>query len=215
MTARRRRLALAPVIFFATTATGEIKLGQLSFAAERSCVASGKLNTQLCANAAANAQAEFDEKAPRFPTREACEQAFGSAGCSVGFSGADGWAGKKSGVYFTPRQAGFRVLVRSERHIIVVPFVAGRVIGFSPRTALERDTRIDPQSSQRARQGWRPRPPSDGSGKGVARSIEPSSAAGRDVPPPPTVDPNFDCAAVLEAGSDAETGCYPAPTRRR
>ena len=99
----RLLLLSASAVFVATHASAEVKHGQFSFGAERSCVASGQLSGELCANAAANAQAEFDEKAPRFPTREACERAFGSSRCSVGFSGAHGWAGKKSGVYISLR----------------------------------------------------------------------------------------------------------------
>src|ERR1019366_856762 len=94
---------LAPALFFASTAAGQITHGQFSFGDERSCSASGKLSAEFCANAAANARSEFDEKAPRFPTRDGCEGVFGRGGCSLGFSGAEGWAGKKSGVYFSSR----------------------------------------------------------------------------------------------------------------
>ncbi len=201
----------------AVSAAAEIKQGLFSFGVERSCAASGKFSEELCANAAANAQAEFDEKAPHFSTREECERVFGNAGCSVGFSGADGWVGKKSGVYFTPRQAGFRILASSGRDMIVVPYVAGIVIGFSPRTILKKDTRIDPEAARRARDDWRMRTSSGASGAGSTGLDSLSSAAADHdaLPPPPPADPNFNCAALLEAGSKPEPGCSLATPRRR
>jgi len=209
-------LIVASVMICAVSAAGEIKQGLFSFGVERSCAASGKFSGELCANAAANARAEFDEKAPHFSTREECERIFGSAGCSVGFSGADGWAGKKSGVYFTPRQAGFRVLALSERDMIVVPYVAGIVVGFSVRTVLKRDTRIDPETARRAQDDWRMRISAGASGAGSTGLDTLSSAADHDaLPPPPPADPNFNCAALLEAGSKPETACSLAPPRRR
>jgi hypothetical protein len=206
---------LLPALFFAIAAAGEITHGQFSFGDERSCAASGKLSAELCANAAVNARSEFDEKAPRFPTRDTCEGAFGRSGCSLGFSGADGWAGKKSGVYFSPRQAGFRILVSPKHEMIVIPYVAGKIIGFSSRTIVRRDTHIDLKTARQAREAWRFGPPSSkASGQGDVGLDTPSPNGNRDaLPPPPPMDPNFNCAAVLEAGSDAMTGCYPAPPR--
>ena len=146
---------LATALFFASTAAGQITHGQFSFGDERSCSASGKLSAEFCANAAANARSEFDEKAPRFPTRDGCEGVFGRSGCSLGFSGADGWAGKKSGVYFSPRQAGFRILVSPKHDMIVVPYVMGKVIGFSARTIMRRNTSIDLKTARQAWEAWR------------------------------------------------------------
>lgn len=208
---------LVPALFFASTAMGEIAHGQFSFGDERSCSASGKLSAELCANAAANARTEFEEKAPRFPTRDACERAFDRGGCSLGFSGTDGWAGKKSGIYFSPRQAGFRIWVSPKHDMIVVPYVTGKVVGFSARTIARRDTHIDLKTARQAREAWRFGAPSAiAPGQGAVGLDNPSPVGNHDpLPPPPPADPNFNCAAVLEAGSDATTGCYPAPPRQR
>jgi hypothetical protein len=203
-------------------AAAQITRGQYEFASERACAASGKLTAEQCANAAANAQAEFDEKAPRFSTREVCERVFARAGCSVGFSGSGGWEGKKSDIYFTPRQQGFRVSIGRERDVSVTPFTLGPAMGFSRRSILRRDTRIDPHIARHAREIWSQRPASpsasgaDLNGRfGV--DMPTLGAKHDDLPPPPPVDPNFDCAAVLEPSSrnSADTGCYPAPPRRR
>jgi hypothetical protein len=195
--------ALSPV----GLARAEPARGAFSYTSARACVSAGKLNAELCDHAEKNAAAEFEEKAPRFPTRQACETARHGP-CAVGFSGAGGWTGRKTDVYFTPRQQGFRVTVKSERDATTTPVASG--LSFSPRTALRRDVAISPQ----AHRYWSgaAAAPAAGTSFGLAT---PEGAKG-DVPPPPPVDPNFDCAAYLEpsAKGDPSTGCAPAPARK-
>jgi hypothetical protein len=138
--------------------------GGLSYATERACSLAGRLGSEECANAAANARAEFDEKAPRFPTREVCQKLFPRAGCSLGFSGADGFVGRKSAVYFTPRQLGFRVSTVAKT---ATPYTDPPV-GFSPRTFIRRDTAIDLKRARAATApvAWRAAPAPDLSGRG-------------------------------------------------
>ena len=178
--------------------------------AEQSCAASGKVSAERCANAAANAKAEFEEKAPRFPTREACQRIFSQAGCSLGFSGADGWAGKKSGIYFSPRQTGFLVILTGGDNMSVLPVTLGPPINFSPRSILARDLSVNPKSAHQARQHWQAAA-AHGQSSGVyGVDKAPAGKGGEALPPRPPVDPNFDCAAVLEpnARDSADTGCY-------
>ena len=210
---RRQLLHCVGLSLLATTGlAAQASPAQYSYGAEQNCILSGKLKPEQCANAAANAQAEFEEKAPRFPSREACERIFVPAGCSVGFKGAEGWAGKKSAIYFSPRQAGFRVMVSSPSDMTVTPFASGPRINFSSRSILRKDTRINPQVAHDARGSWRLQPSAAAGTFDVAMP----SAAGDGKPPAPPVDPNFDCASVLEpsARDHAETGCYLAPARR-
>lgn len=155
------------------------------FASEAQCVESHKISAQICKHAAENAAAEFSEKAPRFSTREACERGF-PRGCSIGFHGAEGYAGRKSGIYFSPRQIGFRILVKSDHAASVMPI--GAALPFSARNALLRDSGINPHGNREI------------------TSVRHEGVA----PPPPPPDPNFDCASVLESGSDPRTGCFPA-----
>jgi len=208
------------VLLAAAGAQADVRRGQYVFSNERSCTLGGKLSNEQCANAAANAQAEFDEKAPRFPSREACEKSF-SGGCSLGFKGAEGWTGKKGGIYFSPRLQGFRVVVASERDMTVTPVSSGAAVNFSPRTILRKDTHINFADAHRARDNWRPTAaayPSSGGGAGSQFGVDaPPPGEHGALPPPPPVDPNFDCAAVLEpnARDHADTGCYLAPARHR
>ncbi len=192
--------------------------GQTRYRSEQNCIGANKLTQEQCANASANAQAEFEEKAPRFPTRESCEKIFAESGCGIGFKGADGWAGKKSGVYFSPRQQGFLVMTTA-KGAFAAPFTSGPNIRFSFREISKRNVAIDTVLGQRARESWRAEParPSGGTTpneRGLSEAPMGDRAA---VPPPTPVDPNFDCSSVLEPSKDgrADIGCYPAPTRRR
>jgi uncharacterized protein YgiB involved in biofilm formation len=188
--------------------------GAFTYSSAHNCVSSGKLSPEICGNAEANAAAEFEEKAPRFATRGACEQAHASASCSIGFRGADGWAGRKNAVYFTLRQQGFLVTVKSEHDVVTVPLATG--LTFSPRSALRRDASIKPQASRNQPATIPPRAGGRPAGKG-AFGVSTPEGAKSPLPPPPPVDPNFDCAALLEpsAKGDPNTGCALAPNRRR
>jgi hypothetical protein len=206
-----RRMKLAPICVstFLSIAVAppsrpfaaEFARGNFIFSSARNCASSGKLSAELCALAERNAAAEFEEKAPRFPHRDLCEKAFGAGACSLGFRGADGGAGKKSGVYFFPKQQGFRITVRSERDAVVAPLGAG--LQFASRSALRRDASINPRA---------PRTATSAGASGVPFSEAPVGPT----PPPPSVDADFECAAYLEPTDkgDPRTACAPIHTRR-
>lgn len=200
-------LSGAGVFFASLVAIAPARAEVLQFGSERHCVSSGRLSAEICANAAANAAAEFEEKAPRFPSRDACERVY-RRGCALGFRGAAGFSGRSDAIFFTPRQQGFRVVTRSERDVRVTP--GGSDVKYSSRTALTRDASIRPHGS---RDFQAAETHSDGvtAAFGVAT---PEGVKGA-VPARPPFDPNFDCAAVLEPGSDPSTGCVAAPLRRR
>lgn len=187
----------------------QVRGGEYAYVSASSCVAAGKLPADLCANAQANAAAEFSEKALRFPDRALCERAF-AAGCELGFAGADGLRGKRSSVYFTPRQEGFRIVVRSGLDMVVTPVAKG--LSFFPRSILRRDTRVAYNSARAARQA---RDPYAGGAGSVGDSL-PGGVRGP-LPPPAPVDPDFDCDSYLEpsARGDPNPRCYPAPGGRR
>jgi uncharacterized protein YgiB involved in biofilm formation len=184
------------------------KLGKHVFGSEYGCRSSGDISEQVCSNASANAAAEVNEKAPRFSTRAECVQVFRD-GCSVGIKGAAGWAGKKSGVYFQPRQRGFAIQVLSDRNITVTPLIAGGSVKFGSRSALSRNVHVDHQAAQHSNSWAR-------AGDDVlekSNSGAPGERTGS-VPPRAPLDPNFNCSSVIEPdGKDPSTGCYPAPNR--
>lgn len=213
-----RPLVTAIFLMHSGVAAAESSRGAYVYSDEKSCLSGGRISAPICANAAANARAEFDEKAPRYPTREACDRVFPRDRCSVGFSGADGWAGKRSAIYFSPRMFGFRINVLSEREAYVTPMITGPGISFSRRTAMRRDTGVDFAVARQARRNWRPdAQPASGGGESFGVDTAPPGDGAGAIPPRPPVDPNFDCASVLEpnARGDAATGCYLMPGRHR
>lgn len=183
--------------------------GATSYFSAQNCVSAGKLPAEVCNFADMNSAAEFDEKAPRFPSRDICERSYGS--CSLGFRGADGWAGRKNAIFFSPRRQGFRITVKSEHDVTVVPTNAG--INFSPRSALRRDASINPRSAREQTGAVAPA----GGGQSGAFGVPTAEGIRGPLPPRPSVDPNFDCAAVLEPTDkgDPSTGCVLAPPNRR
>jgi hypothetical protein len=196
-------------------AGAQVKVGEYSYGSEKSCVSSAELTVEQCAVAASNAQAEFQAKAPRFATRQECERFFAATGCSLGFEGAEGWAGKKSHIYFSPREAGFRVVARAQNDVSVTPLSIGPEIRFSPRSALQKNLSVDFEGARKARNSWRA-PSAAATGDGPDAVALPASAIQSSTKSLST-DPDFDCASVLEpnARDHAETACYPAPHYRR
>ena len=172
------------------------------------CVTRGGRSPQLCSYAEKNAAAEFEEKAPRFATRAACESALRRP-CAIGFNHAGAWSDHKLSVYFTPRQDGFRIIEASGRDPAVTP-VAGS-LAFQPRPVTRLNVTISPQASKYW--DWANRTAEPASDFGVSSPEGPKG----EIPPPPPVDPNFDCAAVLEpsARASAATACALAPAHRR
>ena len=172
------------------------------------CVSRGGRSKEFCAYAEKNAAAEFEEKAPRFDNRAACEAALHGP-CAIGFSHSGDWTDRRHGVYFTPRQDGFRIVETYGRDPAVIP-VAGS-LSFQSRSATRLDVSISPQASKYW--DWGSRAANSPPETGVSSPDGPKG----EIPPPPPVDPNFDCAAVLEpsARASAATACAPAPPRKR
>ena len=172
------------------------------------CVWRSGRSHELCVNAEKNAAAEFEEKAPRFAARAACEAALHGP-CAIGFGRRGSGADQKHGVYFTPRPEGFRIVETYGRDPTVTP-VAGS-LSFQPRPVNRLDVSISRQAEKYW--DWGSRAAASPADVGVSSPDGPKG----EIPPPPPVDPNFDCAAVLEpsARASAATACAPAPPRKR
>ncbi len=109
------------------------------------CIADGAHGAAQCRQAYRNARAEFDEKAPRFPTRAACERFFPR--CMI----ADIF--RHGGVDFMPVMRGF-VFVEGRRSL-AAPVAEGGGVGlFEPRAADRADEAIDPRRAAAARSAW-------------------------------------------------------------
>jgi hypothetical protein len=210
----RGALGLIVAAAFASVAglpsvAAETQRGTYTYFSVDGCMSAGKIPKEACANAARNASAEFEEKAPHFPTRAACEAAYRPGGCAVSFRQAPG---AKGGVSFTPRQQGFRVMARSENDISTTPLSPG--LNFSNRTAVRSAISIDPRAAGAAA----PRPVAnpDGGAGAVYGSSNPDGPK-LPLPAPEPYDPNFDCSKYVEPSKDknAGSGCLPGPAMKR
>lgn len=116
---RSRRVALTTLTAVGTAALsgcgsandwgdGPAGEGQV-FASVAECAASGAFNQQECQDAYAQAQADDANNAPRFATRDICEQEFGSGECQPRVD--------STGSFWVPALAGF-----------VIGGIAGEVI---------------------------------------------------------------------------------------
>jgi len=189
-------------------ALSEAPRGSFTFASESACLSDKRFTGKQCHTAAINSQAEFDEKSPRYPTRSACEAVLGPRRCSLGFAAGGVPSGTNRGVYFTPQQSGFRIVVRSENDMSVVPLALSPFLTFQTRTILRPQITRNPRVHEQAEEAFKARTGSELS--------SPEAGLAGPLPPPPPNDPNFDCASVIEQknGENPATGCYPLPASR-
>ena len=74
------------------------------------CIEAGKLSAEQCENAYRNARAEFEQKAPRYASRSACERAHKRCGAQISTTGGwDALARGRGGQSYVPRFVGIRV----------------------------------------------------------------------------------------------------------
>jgi uncharacterized protein YgiB involved in biofilm formation len=191
--------AIAAVPLAISAAAAEIRSGSYRYGSERQCVAAKVFSASQCHIAQANAEAEFDEKSPHFPTRAACEQAVGRSRCMIGaFASLSRGGGK---VYFVPQSDGFVIRVNGADRMGVTPLARTRAVArFGSRSIARLNTSRSLQARGRGGGG------TQAQAFGVA---VPTGVKG-ELPPAPYSDPNFDCAAVVEQNGDkGDPGCYP------
>ena len=188
-----------------------IFFGSHKYYSKQACIDDKKLTREICENAEANAAAEFEEKAPHFSSRVACEKSYGGGRCAISFRSSAHVVGAKGAVSFTPRQQGFRVFARSDSFVETTPEAPG--LKFSSRTALRRATGINPRAANMA--APRTVAPSPGPVFGVSEPVGPSLGKAA-LPPPVPNDPNFRCEDYIDPSTkgDSSTACAPAPTHR-
>lgn len=133
----------------------------LVYGSEHACRTGRVLSDSDCRNAFLNAEAELDEKSPRFKTRADCEKAFRR--CMIGLPwGAPSRGGK--GVYFTPRMNGVRISFSGrERAVVPVVDVEFPNVVFSPRPVSRASTERSAARRAQAQAMWDnpPPPPAD------------------------------------------------------
>jgi uncharacterized protein YgiB involved in biofilm formation len=144
------------------------------FATQQACEHSGLLDPAECKYAFLNADAELDEKAPRFASRSECAREFKR--CVIAGIGEVGRNGKISGVSFQPGMRAVEVSVRDGSDKNVRPILEmGDIPGLGARTVLRQYVDRSPARRAQAQARWRQleaqknQPPLDASGQ-VPRS---------------------------------------------
>jgi hypothetical protein len=121
------------------------------YADEGDCVAKAALEAPECRNAALNSRAEYEEKAPRFDTNEACARFFGAHNCAMRIGGGP------KGIGFVPSYKGFS-LVRGKggAEVMTLPVLAGAraLVEFTPRPVSRLDMAQDAARGARAQAAW-------------------------------------------------------------
>lgn len=207
--------ALLSLIMYGLFATSSafadsLPRGSYYYASISRCLSDKKLDPKICRQAAANAEAEFDEKMPAFPKRESCEALYGRGRCSITFQSGLGGRRGRSGVAFGARQDGFRITVRSDHDAFVVPVGPQSVMSFTSRTILRPVTSRSAKIKVQVQQMLAAR--NSGGGGAPAAGVAIPGAPSGPLPPPPVFDPNFNCSALVDAkpGEDPRTLCFPA-----
>jgi hypothetical protein len=118
---------------------------------EADCVAKEALEASDCHNAALNSHAEYEEKAPRLASNEACTRFFGAHNCSMRIGGG------LQGIAFLPSYRGFHLVQgKSGGETLVLPVIAGADAGleFAPRPVSRLDMAQDGARGARAQAAW-------------------------------------------------------------
>ncbi|WP_441512949.1 DUF1190 domain-containing protein [Bosea sp. TAF32] len=103
-----RVAALAPALTLASPAELSAQSPGNTYVRRDECIAGGLLSAEQCEFAYRNARAEFEQRAPRYVTRSACERAHKRCGAQVVSAG--GWESfGKGGATYVPRFVGVRV----------------------------------------------------------------------------------------------------------
>jgi hypothetical protein len=122
-----------------------------TFTDEATCVAKAALDATDCHNAAMNAHAEYQEKAPRLSSNDACARFFGAHNCSMRIGGG------LQGIAFVPSYRGFRLVPgKGNEETMTLPVLAGPNAGveFTPRPVSRLDIEQDAARGVRAQAAW-------------------------------------------------------------
>lgn len=104
-----RVATLAPVLSLANPADLAAQSPAATYVRRDECIEAGRLTAEQCEFAYRNARAEFEQRAPRYASRAACERSHKRCGAQIVSSG--GWESfGKGGASYVPRFIGVRVM---------------------------------------------------------------------------------------------------------
>jgi hypothetical protein len=128
----RAAIALSSLALLAPSVQAKPRTGVYS--TRGACETDGLLSAEHCRNAFANAEAEFNDRAPIFADKEACERQFHR--CAISFAEPP----NPKALRYSPAMKGVQVTVEADRDRTVVPVLEGSppTVNFNRRTVLSR-----------------------------------------------------------------------------
>lgn len=128
----RAAIALSSLALFAPPI--QAKPRTALYITSRACETDRLLSAEQCRNAFANAEAEFNDRAPIFADQEACERQFSR--CAISFAEPP----NPKSLRYSPAMKGVQVTVDADLDRTVVPALEGShpMVNFSRRTVLSR-----------------------------------------------------------------------------
>jgi hypothetical protein len=130
----------------------------ISYPSRAACEQAGRLSSEQCGFAFANARAEFEEKAPRYRGRADCVRAHKACSAQLVGIGGISTAGREAAIY-VPRFEGVSITERSGQPAGVLPRAGAAASRFKVRALDRADDRVDgriavvPDSSARRGRG--------------------------------------------------------------
>lgn len=114
-----------------------------TFVRRDECIESGKLTAEQCENAYRNARAEYEQKAPRYASRAACERAHKRCAAQlVAVSGGWDALARGGGATYVPRFVGIRVSGEGASAKTLPVIEGGARIAFSARQVGALDDKV-------------------------------------------------------------------------
>jgi uncharacterized protein YgiB involved in biofilm formation len=128
----RAVLALSSLVLLAVSAQAKPRIAV--YITSRACETDSLLSAEHCRNAFANAEAEFNDRAPIFSDQEVCERQFSR--CVISFAEPP----NPKALRYSPAMSGVQVTVNADLDRTVVPILDGShpTVSFSRRTVMSR-----------------------------------------------------------------------------
>ncbi|UZF94222.1 DUF1190 domain-containing protein [Bosea sp. NBC_00550] len=131
-----RVATLAPVLSFANPTDLAAQAPGNTYVRRDECIAAGLLTAEQCEFAYRNARAEFEQRAPRYASRAACERSHKRCGAQIVSAG--GWESfGKGGATYVPRFVGVRVTGEGAARRTLPVVEGGTKVAFVGRPVTE------------------------------------------------------------------------------
>jgi hypothetical protein len=114
----------------------------ITYPSRAACEQADRLTSAQCGFAFANARAEFEEKAPRYRSRQDCQRSHKTCSAQLVGTGGLANAGRDAAIY-VPRFEGVSIIEKDGRLAGALPRTGGNASRFKPRAIDQPDEKVD------------------------------------------------------------------------